>query len=446
MSEDTLDILTAARAAVAAAPPTGDPAYARYCRELADRLADHWPTVLKANADDVARAEQRGLSPVLLDRLRLTDAHLGQLRHLTATVLGELDEVTRPGPGVPIAGWGVRRRAPKPLGVVFMVYEARPTVTVEGALLPVAVGNAVLLRGGKEIARTNAALAAVAREALEAAGLPAHLVTVLDDPDRAQLRALLKRPDAIDVLVPRGSPSLIDYCRSASSIPVIASGGGVNHVYVHRSADLTLAAEVALDSKLPEPTACNTAELMLVDADVAPAFVAEVIAAAERDDRQVTVRLDPRVPRPEGGHSSRPDSGSEGGSDGEGGPWRIEDLKEHDFGREFLDATIGVYPVEGLDEAVAHIRRHGSAHTEGVLAADPAVAEEFTRRVDAAAIVVNGSLRLHDGPTLGLGSEISISTGRMHVRGPVTLGALVTHSWVVEAHGTLRSSVPAHQS
>jgi glutamate-5-semialdehyde dehydrogenase len=426
----TEEILNSARAAVAAAPPTGDPAYARYGRELAARLADHWPTVLKANADDVAHAEQRGLSPVLLDRLRLTDAHLDQLRRLTDTVLAELSEVTAPGPGVPIGDWGVRRRAPKPLGVVFMVYEARPTVTVEGALLPVAVGNAVLLRGGREIARTNAALAAVAREALDAAGLPADLVTVLDDPDRAQLRALLKRPDAVDVLVPRGSPSLIDYCRGASAIPVIASGGGVNHVYVHRSADLALAAEVALDSKLPEPTACNTAELMLVDADVAPAFLAEVLAAAERDDRQVTVRLDTRVPRP----------------DGEGGPWRIDDLKEHDFGREFLDATIGVYPVEGLDEAVAHIHRHGSAHTEGVIAADPAVAEEFTRRVDAAAIVVNGSLRLHDGPTLGLGSEISISTGRMHVRGPVTLGALITHSWVVEAHGTLRSSVPAHHS
>ncbi|MEV4502190.1 glutamate-5-semialdehyde dehydrogenase [Streptomyces klenkii] len=431
-------ILTSARAALAAAPPTGDPAYERYCRELAERLAGHWPAVLDANAQDLARAEERGLSPVLLDRLRLTDAHLGQLEHLTRAVLNELGRVTARDPGVPVGDWGVRLRSPKPLGVVFMVYEARPTVTVEGALLPVAVGNAVLLRGGKEIARTNEALSAVAREALEAAGLPAHLVTVLDDPDRAQLRALLKRPDAVDVLIPRGSPSLIDYCRSASSIPVIASGGGVNHVYVHKSADLGLAAEVALDSKLPEPTACNTAEMMLVDAEVADALVAAVLHAAERDNRQVTVRLDPRVPRP---------GGEAGGDSGAGGerPWRIDELQEHDLGREFLDATIGVRAVEGLDEALAHIRRHGSGHTEGVLAADRDVSEEFTRRVDAAAIVVNGSLRLHDGPTLGLGSEISISTGRMHVRGPVTLGSLVTHSWVVEAHGTLRSSVTAHR-
>lgn len=428
-------LLTSARAAVAAAPPPGDSAYERYCRELAKKLAEHWPTVLEANAEDVVHAEQRGLPPVLLDRLRLTDAHLGQLERLTETVLSELGEVTARDAGVPVGDWGVRLRAPKPLGVVFMVYEARPTVTVEGALLPVAVGNAVLLRGGKEIARTNEALSTVARKALHAAGLPADLVTVLDDPDRAQLRALLRRPDAIDVLVPRGSPSLIDYCRSASSIPVIASGGGVNHVYVHRSADLDLAAEVALDSKLPEPTACNTAELMLVDAEAATGFVAAVLRAAERDQRQVTVRLDPRVPLP------RTETGN-----GTGRPWQIAELQKHDLGREFLDATIGVYPVAGLDEALAHIRRHGSGHTEGVLATDTDVTEEFTRRADAAAIVVNGSLRLHDGPTLGLGSEISISTGRMHVRGPVTLGSLITHSWVVEAHGTLRSSVPVHHS
>lgn len=430
-------ILTSARAAVAAAPPTGDRAYERYCRELAKSLAEHWPAVLEANAEDVAHAEQCGLPPVLLDRLRLTDAHLGRLERLTETVLSELGEVTARDAGVPVGDWGVRLRAPKPLGVVFMVYEARPTVTVEGALLPVAVGNAVLLRGGKEIARTNEALSTVAHKALQAAGLPADLVTVLDDPDRTQLRALLKRPDAIDVLVPRGSPSLIDYCRRASSIPVIASGGGVNHVYVHSSADLDLAAEVALDSKLPEPTACNTAELMLVDAEAATGFVAALLRAAERDQRQVTVRLDPRVPRPHTDTDTDTDTGT-------GRPWRIAELQEHDLGREFLDATIGVYPVAGLEEALAHIRRHGSGHTEGVLATDGDVTQEFTRRADAAAIVVNGSLRLHDGPTLGLGSEISISTGRMHVRGPVTLGSLITHSWVVEARGTLRSSVPAH--
>ncbi|MEV1026110.1 glutamate-5-semialdehyde dehydrogenase [Streptomyces sp. NPDC050264] len=427
MSED---FLVSAREAVATAPPVGDLAYERYCRELAKRLAAHWPAVLQANAGDIAAAEQRGLPPVLIDRLRLTAAHLGQLERLTEAVLSELDPVTAPDAGVPVGEWGTRLRMPKPLGVVFMVYEARPTVTVEGSLLPVAVGNAVILRGGKEIARTNQALAAVARDALEAAGLPGGLITVLDDPDRAQLRALLKRPDAIDVLIPRGSPSLIDFCRTASTIPVIASGGGVNHLYVHRSADLELAAEAALDSKLPEPTACNTAEVVLVDDAVASDFVAALLRASERNDRRVNVRLSSRIPRPE----------AAAGHDGER-PWRIEELQEHDLGREFLDATVGVYPVAGPAEALEHIRRYGSGHTEGVFATEPEVTQDFARRADAAAIVVNGSLRLHDGPTLGLGSEISISTGRMHVRGPVTLGSLVTYSWVVDARGALRSSV-----
>ncbi|WP_420031822.1 glutamate-5-semialdehyde dehydrogenase [Streptomyces sp. cg28] len=426
----TDELLVSAREAVATAPPVGDLAYETYCRELAKRLAAHWPAVLEANAEDVAVAEERGLSPVLLDRLRLTTAHLGGLERLTEAVLSELTEVTAPGTAVPAGPWGTRSRVPKPLGVAFMVYEARPTVTVEGALLPVAVGNAVILRGGKEIARTNQALAAVARDALEAAGLPTGLVSVIDDPRRTQLRALLKRPDAIDVLIPRGSPSLIDYCRTASSIPVIASGGGVNHLYVHRSADLDLAAEAALDSKLPEPTACNTAEMVLVDEEVAADFVAALLRASERGDRPVNVRLAAHTPRPE---SADAPAGSR--------PWSIGELREHDLGREFLDATIGVYPVAGPDEATRHIRTHGSGHTEGVVATDADVTREFARRVDAAAIVVNGSLRLHDGPTLGLGSEISISTGRMHVRGPVTLGALVTHSWVVDARGTLRSSL-----
>ncbi|MFF3495270.1 glutamate-5-semialdehyde dehydrogenase [Streptomyces sp. NPDC002795] len=426
----TEELLVSARAAVAAAPPVGDPAYARYCGELAKRLAAHWPAVLAANAEDVAAAERRGLPPVLLDRLRLTEAHLGQLERLTEAVLSELDAVTEPDAGVRVGEWGTRLRVPKPLGIAFMVYEARPTVTVEGALLPVAVGNAVILRGGKEIARTNQALAAVARDAFEAAGLPTGLVTVLDDPDRAQLRALLKRPDMIDVLIPRGSPSLINHCRNASTIPVIASGGGVNHLYVHRSADLELAAEAALDSKLPEPTACNTAEVVLVDDEVAADFVAAVLRASERGERHVNVRLGAQFPRPDA--AAAEDSRR---------PWRIEELQEHDLGREFLDATIGVYPVAGADAALEHIRRYGSGHTEGVVATDIEVTEDFARRVDAAAIVVNGSLRLHDGPTLGLGSEISISTGRMHVRGPVTLGSLVTYSWVVDARGTLRGAL-----
>ncbi|MZE79642.1 glutamate-5-semialdehyde dehydrogenase [Streptomyces sp. SID5475] len=426
MTDDpTNRILRSARAALHAAPPIGDDAYPRYCRELARELNDSWPAVAAANRRDVTAAEEAGLPPTLVNRLRLTPRHLAGMVRLCAQVERELPAVARGADPLPAGDWGVLRKVPKPLGVVFMIYEARPTVTVDGALLPVVTGNAVLLRGGKESAHTDEALAGAVHAALAAAGLPRDMVTVVRDPGRAVMKALLARPDAVDVLVPRGSPSLIEYCRSAGSIPLIASGGGVNHLYVHRSADLELAAEITLDSKVPEPAGCTSVEFVLADRAVAGEYLAALRHLAEKRGTPFTVRLDPSVPAP-------------GGAGDPDGPWRTEPLRPHDAGREFLDPVIGVLAVDGPDEAAGHIRRHGSAHTEGVVARDRAVAEEFTRRVDAATIVVNGSLRLHDGPKLGLGAELSIATGRLHVRGPVTLGSLVSTTWVVEAGGELR--------
>lgn len=383
-----MDVVNVAAAARALAPPPGDSRYEDYCAELAAGLTEGWPAVLAANEADV---EASGLSGELLDRLTLAPRHLDVLVKLAVEVRAELPRVTAP----------VSRRIAKPLGVVLMIYEARPTVTIEGALLPVAVGNAVILRGGKEMARTNAELGRIAREAAARAGLPAGIVQVVEDHDRRVVRELLKRHDVVDALIPRGSPSLIDYCLSASTIPVIASGGGVNHLYVDRSARVDLAAAIALDSKLPEPTACNTLEMVLAHEDVADALIAEL--AAVRDD------------------------------------WTLKiDLEPHDYGREFLDRTIALHRVSDVDAAVAHIRTYGSGHTEGIVAEDRAVVTRFLQAVDAAALVVNGSLRLHDGPTMALGPELSISTGRLHVRGPVGLSALLTYSWVIEGEGALR--------
>ncbi|MFJ8250708.1 glutamate-5-semialdehyde dehydrogenase [Streptomyces sp. NPDC094466] len=416
-------ILDQARAALDAAPPTGDPAYTRYCHELAAHLTEDWADIRAANRVDIDRAEARGLPPTLVDRLRLTDDHLAAMVALTGTIARELPVVLADPPEIPAGDWGVLRRVRKPLGVAFMIYEARPTVTVDGALLPVSVGNAVLLRGGKESAATDARLAETAKAALRAAGLPTGLVTVLDDPDRSLMKGILARPDQVDVLIPRGSPSLIDYCRSSSSIPLIASGGGVNHLYVHRSADLELAARATLNSKIPEPAGCTSVEMVLVDEEIAEDYLAALLGACERDAADLTVRLDPSVPAP---------------APVAGGPWRTEPLEPYDLGREFLDPVIGLRPVSGPAAAAAFVRTHGSQHTEGIIARDGEVAREFARRIDAAMVVVNGSLRLHDGPKLGLGAEIAIATGRLHVRGPVTLGALVTSSWVVEADGQLR--------
>lgn len=383
-----MDVVTLAAAARAEAPPPGDSRYADYCTELAAGLAEGWPRVLAANAADAVNS---GLSGELLDRLTLAPRHLEVLVKLADEVRSELPRVTAP----------VGRRIAKPLGIVLMIYEARPTVTIEGALLPVAVGNAVILRGGKEMARTNAELGRIAAEAAARAGLPDGMVQVVADHDRRVVRELLKRHDVVDAVIPRGSPSLIDYCLTVSTIPVIASGGGVNHLYVDRSAKIDLAVAIALDSKLPEPTACNTLEMVLAHEDIADDLV--VALEAVRDG------------------------------------WTLKlDLDAHDHGREFLDRTIALHRVSDVDAAAAHIRRYGSGHTEGIVAEDRSVVTRFLNSVDAAALVVNGSLRLHDGPTMALGPELSISTGRLHVRGPVGLSALLTYSWVIEGEGALR--------
>jgi glutamate-5-semialdehyde dehydrogenase len=429
-STDVEAVLECARQALHAAPPVGDPAYQRYTRLLGEALVASWPALRAANQRDLAAAAQR-LPATIVDRLRLDTQQLEGLLARTAEVRSALPQVTGAAATATAGGWGTLRAVPKPLGVVLMVYEARPTVTVEGALLAPAVGNAVLLRGGREMAHTDAAMAGVVHSALEAAGLPTGLVTVLDDPDRRVFRALLGRPDKIDVLIPRGSPSLIDFCRQASTIPVLASGGGVNHLYVHRDADLGLAARITLDSKAPEPTACNTLEMALVDRSVAAAYLAALVAEANRTGTAIAVRS---AMRPAG----EPAAGATSGV------VTFLALDPEDLGREFLDVTVGVLPVDGPRQAAEHIQRYGSGHTEGIVTADPDVADRFVNSVDAAAIVVNGSLRLHDGPTLGLGPELSISTGRMHVRGPVTLGDLVTFSWRVDAAGTTRADAGRH--
>ena len=351
-------------------------------------------------------------------------SHLRQMAALAAEVAGALPAATAAGQRMAIADSAAVWRIPKPVGLILMVYEARPTVTLEGALLPVAVGNAVILRGGSEIAGSARALGEIAAESLRAAGLPAGLVHVVTDPDRRLVRELLRRPDAIDALIPRGSPALIDYCQRTSTIPVIASGGGVNHLYVDRTADLDLAARIALDSKLAEPTACNTLEMVLAHADIAAGLVAALVRLGESAGGPFQLRLDPAL-------GPRQDAA---------GPVTITPLSAHDDGREFLDKTIGLRPVSGVEQAIARIARYGSRHTEGVVAEDRGVIERFLGAVDAAALVVNSSLRLHDGPAMRLGPELSISTGKLHVRGPVGLAALLTHSWVIEGHGALRGS------
>ncbi len=417
--------LRTARAALAQAPAIGDPAYPAFARSLAVALASRWPQIAAANSQDLRAGQERGLPEPWLHRMSLTEAHRDAMAMLAERVVNELAMLGGSWPVHHGAGGTVARRVARPLGVLLMIYEARPTVTIDGALLPACVGNAVLLRGGAEIARTNAALAGVLGEALATAGLPPGLVQVLPDLDRAALRELLRRDDAIDVLIPRGSPSLLDACRSLSRIPMIVGGGGVNHMYVHAAADLPLAVRLVLDGKLPEPEGCTALEMVLLDAAISGEFL-EMLAARATDPGmgslvlRVSADLLERLPATLTERLT------------------VEPLTEADLGREFLSRTLAIASVPGPGAAITHVGRYGTGHTEGIVTEDEDVADEFCRKVDAAAVIVNGSVRLHDGPTLGLGSEIVISTGRLHVRGPVTAGALMTYGWRVDGHGAVR--------
>ena len=419
------EVVATARQALLGAPPLGAPEYLRFAETVSVGAGRRWAEVEEANAQDLEDGRARGLSGPFLDRIRLDERHLELFRALGRSIARELPELVRPGPVVTGLGGLQARRVPRPLGVVFMIYEAKPTVTVEGALVAVCSGNAAILRGSTEIAATNAVLGDVLAEALTDSELPEGMVQVLGDTDRNQFRQLLRRDDAIDLLIPRGSPSLVDYCRGATQIPVLVGGGGVNHLYVHDSADPELAVRLLLDSKLPEPAGCTALEMALVDEGAAAGFFAALAGRAAAGEL-----LDLRLRVPEELIGDLPSDLL--------AAQQVEPLAGHDYGREYLDLVLAVRVVEGVDEAIAHVRRHGSGHTEGIVSESAEAIERFCRQVDAAAVIVNGSLRLHDGPTMGLGAELAISTGRLHVRGPVTIGALVTHTWRIEGNGAVR--------
>ncbi|MEU4744643.1 glutamate-5-semialdehyde dehydrogenase [Actinosynnema sp. NPDC023658] len=414
-----------ARRAADAAPPVTDPAYPLFAAAVRRRLVERWDEVLAVNEEDVRAALDAGHPSAMVDRMRLTAAHRDAIVELTRRVREDLPQVTAPGPEVRGVGRSRAHLVARPLGVLLMVYESRPMVTLDSAVLAVCTGNAVLLRGGSECRRCNAVLAEVVTAALRDSGLPEHLAQVLLDTDRAQLRELMKRDDEIDVLLPRGGAGLVSYCRTASRIPVIAGGAGVNHLYAHSSADPGEAVRLVLDSKLPDPAGCTALEMLLLDEAVADDFFTALGGHLDEPDvRQLALRTPAEVAK------RLPDDVTRA--------LEVRELADNDDGREFLDTTLGVRVVSGVDEAVRHVRRFGTGHTEGIVARSAEAVGHFTTRVDAAAVVVNGSLRLHDGPTMGTGPEIAISTGRLHVRGPVGLAALLTRSWVVDGGGTTR--------
>ena len=413
-----LTVRQACEAAKAAAPALARASTARKnagLEAMAAALdADH-ERILAANADDIARGRADGLSEALIDRLTLTHARLDGIAHALRDLIGLKDPI-----GELVRGWTLPnglevRQVRVPLGVVAMVYEGRPNVTVDAAGLALKSGNACVLRGSSSAISSNLVLADLLRGALEAQGLPAAAVTLIEDTSRESVKELGRMRGLVDLLIPRGGAGLIQTVVNDSVVPVIETGVGNCHVYVDAAADLDKARAIALNAKVHRPSVCNAAETLLVHRAVAEDFLPA--AAEELTSAGVELVGDADAQRLTGAAPAT----------------------EEDWDTEFLDLKLAVRVVDSLDEALAHIARHGTLHTEAIVTEDRAAARRFVQEVDAAAVMVNASTRFTDGGEFGFGAEIGISTQKMHARGPMGLQELTTTKYVVEGEGQVRS-------
>ena len=389
---------------------------------LADQLIARQAIILEANAQDVVGAQAAGLSPAMLDRLTLTASRLAgmaaDLRSVAALPdpVGEVfDAQTMPN------GLKIRRQR-VPIGVIGVIYEARPNVTLDVAGLALKTGNAVILRGGRETVNSNLALVALVEHVLAEGGLPVEAVQYIGDPDRARVTELLALADDVDMIIPRGGAGLHRFCRENSRIPVITGGIGICHLFVDASADLDAALNILHNAKTQRPTVCNALDTALVHRAVAAEFLPRLV--------------DHLAPA---GVTFRADAAALSAL-AQTGPWPPSVLPAgpDDFDTEWLSLILGLKVVDSLDEALAHIAAHSTAHSDGILTRDEANAARFVAEVDSAAVYVNASTRFTDGSQLGLGAEVAISTQRLHARGPMGLRELTTYKWVIIGAGHVR--------
>jgi glutamate-5-semialdehyde dehydrogenase len=376
--------------------------------------------ILAANREDLEAARDAGQSAAYLDRLALDPKRLAGIAAAIEEVaslpdpVGEVTDSWRRPNGLLV------KRVRIPLGVVLMVYEARPNVAAEAAALCVKSGNAVILRPGSDALRSSLALAAAFGEGLEAAGLPAASAQVVPTPDREATYALLQLDDLIDLCIPRGGPSLIRAVAERSKVPVVKHYQGINHLFLDATADVARAVRLAVNGKAQRPSACNALECLLVHRDAAAALLPEVGRALV--EAGVELRCDPTALTllHRAGVKAVP-------------------ATQEDFGKEFLDLILAIRVVADLDAALEHIARHGSEHTEAILTNDLEHARRFEREVTASAVMINADTRFNDGGELGLGSEIGISTTKLHAFGPMGLAELTTRKFVVEGEGQTRA-------
>jgi glutamate-5-semialdehyde dehydrogenase len=380
---------------------------------MADLLDLEQAAVLAANQKDIQAAQATGMADSLIDRLMLNESRLtsmaADLRHVVSLPdpVGESFDAYLAPNGLKIHKQRV------PLGVIAVIYEARPNVTMDVASLTLKSGNAVILRGGSETLNSNRALVAILQRALKACGLPTHAIQFIDSPDRSLVAQLLKMHQWIDMLIPRGGAGLHQYCRENSSIPVITGGIGICHLFVDESANLEAAVAILQNAKVQRPSVCNALDTALVHPAVAAQFLPALVKRLAQDG--VTFRADERA---------------------------LSYLKEfpndlilpagpQDFDTEWLSLVLGLKVVDTLDEAMDFITQHGTHHSDGILTQNDENSRRFVAEVDSAAVYVNASTRFTDGSQLGLGAEVAISTQRLHARGPMALKELTTYKWVI---------------
>ena len=385
---------------------------------IADALVEHTPEILEANARDLEAGREAGLSAALLDRLALDSQRIAAIADGARRIAALPDPVGEVIDGFRLPNGLDVRKVRVPLGVIAVVYEARPNVTIDAAALCLKSGNAIVLRGSSSAARSNAVLAEVAGAAAVAAGLPEGALALIAGGDRDELRELATQNSSVDLIIPRGGEGLKAALKGVATVPVIFAASGNCHVYVDRSADLETAQEIVVNAKVQRPGVCNAAETLLVHTDIAGAFLPHVLRALH--DAGVTLHGDERVRAAVAGLPIRP-------------------ATEQDWDTEYLALEMAVAVVDGVGEAIEHINRHGSGHSEAIVTADTSAARAFELEVDAACVYVNASTRFTDGGEFGMGAEIGNSTQKLHVRGPIGLRELCTFKYLVEGAGHVRA-------
>ncbi|MDX9864312.1 MAG: glutamate-5-semialdehyde dehydrogenase [Anaerolineaceae bacterium] len=386
---------------------------------MADLLLEHGDEIIAANEVDVQEARKAGLSDSMLDRLALNETRIaGIVADLRAVAnlpdpVGETCEEKETADGLHV----FKQRVP--LGVLAVIYEARPNVTVDITGLALKSGNAVILRGGSETLNTNRALIRIIRQAMHEAGLPENGVQFIDSPDRALIGELLKMYDYVDMLIPRGGAALHKFCRENSMIPVITGGIGICHLYVDQTADLAASVKVIQNAKVQRPSVCNALDTVLLHRAIAANVLPMIVNTLSEDG--VIFHLDEKAIAFYGGETETVQQASPG-----------------DFDKEWLSLNLGIKIVADLDEAMEHIRIHGTAHSDGILTENQEHAQRFMNEVDSACVYVNSSTRFTDGSKLGLGAEVAISTQKLHARGPMALYELTTYKWVIQGNYHVR--------